>query len=172
MMKKYVPIIGGILAVVIGITAIMLSSQPNILDFSNASVENPLGISARVIMQKDTLVSCILQCNITATPHLILTSTVDSQFIAYEVCNNMSCKKDTLTDGLYVHMKNVPKNFSGTIYKELGEINLGDVSWKVGDIVHIKVKAFPAVLLQNETIKRYPEQTTVVDLGKSTIEIK
>jgi hypothetical protein len=52
----------------------------------------------------------------------------------------------------------------------ISHVNLGDLPWKKGDIVHIKVIAFPATLLENNVVVRHTDQIMTVDLGKSRIE--
>jgi len=146
-----------------------LSSIP--LDFSNASNENPLGIEAKVVNEPDTAIMCPIEnCKIPPTPHLVLTSQKGSQFVGYEVCNGLSCKKDRLSDGLYVWLSNIPENYTGANSIMIGHINLGNLPWKKGDIVHIKVIAFPASLLENNVVIRQTDQIMIVDLGKSRIE--
>lgn len=141
------------------------------LDFSNASNENPLGIEARVVIEPDTAIMCPIEnCKIPPTPHLVLTSQKSSQFVGYEVCDGLSCKKDRLHDDLYVWLNNIPENYSGTNSIMISHINLGDFPWKKDDIVNIKVIAFPATLLENNVVVRHTDQIMTVDLGKSRIE--
>lgn len=141
------------------------------LDFSNASNENPLGIEAKVVNEPDTTIMCPIEnCKIPPTPHLVLTSRKGSQVVGYEVCDGLSCKKDRLSDGLYVWLSNIPENYAGTSALMISHINLGDLPWKKNDLVHIKVIAFPATLLENNVVVRQTEQIMIVDLGKSKIE--
>lgn len=138
------------------------------LDLSNPTNNNPLGIKAEVIMEPDRLISCPTKCVVTPTPHLILTSNNDTQFVSYEVCNGNFCKKD-LTQYVSAHMSNIPQNYTGAVALTPVHINLYDLSWKEGDTVHIIVKAFPVILQPYKDMTREPEKTMVVDLGYSTI---
>lgn len=139
-----------------------------ILDLSNSTTENPLGIKAEVVMEPDRLISCPTKCVIPSTPHLVLTSNNGTQFVSYEVCNGNSCKKD-LTQYVYARMSDVPQNYTGTVALTPVPINLYDLSWKVGDTVHIIIKAFPVILQPYKDMVREPEKTMVVDLGDSKI---
>jgi len=138
-------------------------------DLSHSTTDNPLGIKAQVIMERDTLISCIKKCDIPPTPHLVLSSEKGVQFVGYHICNGVSCKKDNLDNSLYVHLEHVPQNYSGAMGFEASHINLGDLSWQVGDMVHIAVKAFPVVLQPNGTLIREQEKMMTVDLGELKI---
>lgn len=139
------------------------------LDLLHSTTENPLGINAKVIMEQDTLISCIKKCDIPPTPHLVLSSEKGAQFVGYQVCDGISCKKDTLDNSLYVHLEQVPQNYSGTTGFEAGHINLGNLPWQVGNMVHVVVKAFPVTMQQNGTVIREQEKIVTVDLGESKI---
>src|SRR6185312_10882154 len=139
------------------------------LDLLHATTENPLGIKAQVIVEPDTTISCIKKCDIPPTPHLVLSSERGAQFVDYQVCDGISCKKDNLDNSLYVHLNHVPQNYSGAVSLETSHINLGDLSWNLGDSVHVIVKAFPVTLHPDSVVTRESEKTTVVDLGKSKI---
>src|SRR5574340_744241 len=147
----------------------MITLGTNDLDLSNPTTENPLGIQAKVAMEKDTLISCIRKCDIPPTPHLILISEKGAQFVGYQVCDGASCKKDVLDNSLYAHLAQVPQNYSGAVGLEASHINLGNLPWSVGDTVHILVKAFPVTLQPNNIVIREPEKTMVIDFGESKI---
>lgn len=139
------------------------------LDLSNITTENPLGIKAQVKMEVDTTISCPTKCTIPPTPHLVLTSEKGAQFVGYQVCDGVSCKKDNLDNSLYVHLVQVPQNYSGAVSLEASHINLGNLSWQVGDTVHVLVKAFPVTLQPNNVVTRELKKTMTVDLGQSKI---
>ncbi|HJT09784.1 MAG TPA: hypothetical protein VJ771_03295 [Candidatus Nitrosotalea sp.] len=140
------------------------------LDLSNYTKENPLGIKAQIVMEVDTAIMCPTKCVILPTPHLVLTSEKGTQFVGYQVCNGTSCKKDNLDNSLYIHLAQVPQNYSGTVGLEASHINLGNLPWSVGDKVHVLVKAFPVTLQTNNVVIREPEKTMVIDLGDAIIE--
>lgn len=138
---------------------------------NNVETKNPLGIKGTVIIEADSSIMCPFEnCKVLPTPHLVLTSVNGTQFTEYEVCNGFSCKKDKISDGLYVFLDNIPENYSGTNALTIRHINLGDLPWKKNDIIHIKITAFPATLLENNIVVRHADQTMHVDLGKSRIE--
>lgn len=139
------------------------------LDLLHSTTENPLGIKAQVTLEPDTAISCIQKCDIPPTPHLVLSSEKGAQFVGYQVCDGISCKKDNLDNSLYVHLEQVPQNYSGAAGLEAGHINLGDLSWNLGDTVHVIVKAFPVTLQPNDIVTRELEKTMTVDLGQSKI---
>lgn len=145
-----------------------ITAVSDALDLSNPTNNNPLGIKAEVVMEPDRLISCPTKCVIPSTPHLVLTSNNGTQFVSYEVCNGNSCKKD-LTQYVYARMSDVPQNYTGTVALTPVPINLYDLSWKVGDTVHIIIKAFPVILQPYKDMIREPEKTMVVDLGDSKI---
>ena len=139
------------------------------LDILHSTTENPLGIKARVIVERDTAISCIQKCDIPPTPHLVLSSEKGAQFTGYQVCNGISCKKDNLDNSLYVHLEQVPQNYSGAVSLEASHINLGDLQWNLGDTIHVIVKAIPVTLQPNNVVTRELEKTMTVDLGQSKI---
>lgn len=140
------------------------------LDLLHSTTENPLGIKAQVIVEQDTAISCPMKCTIPPTPHLVLSSEKGAQFVGYQVCDGISCKKDNLDNSLYVHLEQVPQDYSGAaVSLEASHINLGDLPWNLGDTVHVIVKAFPATLHLNNVVTRELDKTMTVDLGQSKI---
>ncbi|MGI0059501.1 MAG: hypothetical protein ACREBJ_07010 [Nitrosotalea sp.] len=144
-------------------------NNENNLDFSASTTENPLGIKARIVMEVDRSISCIRPCTIPPSLHLVLTSEKGAQFSGYQVCDGISCKKDNLENSLYVHLDQIPQNYSGATGLEASHINLGDLPWNLGDIVHILVKAFPVTLQPNDVVIRESGKVMTVDLGTSKL---
>lgn len=150
------------------IPQVVINPNDSTLDFSNSVSDNPLGIDAKVVYEVDTLVSCIKKCVMPPTPHLILSSQNGIWFVSYDICDGVSCKKDKINSP-YVHLINIPKNYSGATGQEVSHINLQDLPWKIGDFVDIKVKAYPAEFTIDGQIIKYPKRIMTVDLGKSKI---
>jgi len=139
------------------------------LDVLHATTDNPLGIKAQVTFEQDTAISCIQKCDMPPSLHLVLSSEEGAQFVGYQACDGISCKKDNLDNSLYVHLEHVPQNYSGATGFEASHIYLGDLPWQVGDMVHVVVKAFPVALQPNGTVIKEQEKMMTVDLGELEI---
>ena len=150
MRTRLLIIIGIVLAIIITICAVFLSS----FDEHQYSKENPYGFSAHVFYSKELLpIMCPLQSNDCAT-HLQLSIGSDTPAIlqGYKICNGLSCVSQ---DDLY---------FSS---KEPAIIPIfGGDGWKTGDKVSIKV----TVVTQYDETYTHPFPTPFyIDLGESEI---
>ncbi|MDE1766773.1 MAG: PD40 domain-containing protein [Thaumarchaeota archaeon] len=144
-------------------------AESNALDLSGPTTDNPLGITASVVVEQDTSMMCPVKCTISPTPHLVLRSHSGAEFVGYRVCDGGSCKTGRLSDSINASLESIPQNYSGPTGLTPSDINLGDLPWQVGDTVHVIVKAFPVALQPNDILVRQPERTAVVDLGESKI---
>ena len=165
---KLAIIIGGTVA--IGIYIIWFFT--NSYDFSTSTKDNLLGIEAKVIYDYNRYMTCpFLPCHTSKTFQLNFTSREGSELIAYNICDGIFCiKKDNFENRVInAHAQNQGIAFGRVTAYEAGPIILGDLSWKVGDTVNIRIKVMPLTLLDNGSLIRYPEKIMFVDLGESKI---
>ena len=141
-------------------------------DFSTYTKDNPLGIEAKVIYNYNPYLMCpFLPCHPSKTFQLDFTSKEGSELISYNICDGIFCtKKDSFENHIInAHEQNPGIAFGKVTAYESGPIMLGDLSWKVGDTVNIRIKVMPVTLLDNGSLIRYPEKIMFVDLGESKI---
>ena len=171
MKTLHLPIIGSIcIAIAIGIYTIWFFTSS--YDFSTYIKDNQLGIEANVIYDYNPYLMCPqLPCHAYNTLQLNFTSKDGSELIAYNVCDGIFCTKKEGFENhvISVHPKNAAINFGGVTAYTASPVMLGDLSWKVGDKVNIRVKVMPVTMLDNGSLIRYPEKTMFVDLGESKI---
>ena len=141
----------------------------NSYDFEQYSRENPLGVSARVLYDINHPVPCIKQpCKPHPTYLLQLDSEQGSEIQAFSICNKVLCTKKIFSDFQVVNVRSAnPQAVSAAVNTPY--VELLDFPWKVGDTVHIKVRAMPVILLDNGTLVHYPDRLMFIDLGQSTI---
>jgi hypothetical protein len=166
-----ISIIGGVcIATAIGIYIIWFFTSS--YDFSTYAKDNPLGIEAKVIYDYNPYLMCPFSpCHTSKTFQLNFTSKQGSELMAYNICDGIFCiKKDSFESRIINAQAQNPSIAFGRVNAyEAGPIILGDLPWKVGDTVNIRVKAMPVTLLDNGSLVRYPEKTMSVDLGESKI---
>lgn len=171
MKTLHLAIIGGVcIATAIGIYIIWFFI--NSYDFSTYTKDNPLGIEAKVIYDYNPYLMCpFLPCHQSKTFQLNFTSKEGSELIAYNICNGIFCTKK---EGFENHIINVhPKilgiNLGSVTAYYAGPVILGDLSWKVGDTVNIRIKAMPVTMLDNGSLIHHSEKIMFVDLGEAKI---
>ena len=161
-------IIGGTVA--IGIYIIWFFT--NSYDFSTSTKDNPLGIEAKVIYAYNRDLMCqFLPCHTSKIFQLNFTSKQGSELISYNICDGIVCtKKDSFENHVInAHAQNPSISFGRITAYQASPVILGDLSWKVGDTVNIRIKVMPVTLLDNGSLIRYPEKIMFVDLGESKI---
>jgi hypothetical protein len=163
-------ITGVCIAMAIGIYTIWFFT--NSYDFSTYTKDNPLGIEANVIYDYNPYLMCPqLPCHAANTFQLNFTSKEGSELMSYNICDGLSCtKKESFENHIVnVYPKSAVIKFGGVSAYKAGPVMLGDLSWKVGDTVNIRVKVIPVTMLDNGSLIRYPEKIMFVDLGESQI---
>jgi hypothetical protein len=161
-------IIGGTVATGIYIIWFFTNSY----DFSAFTKDNPLGIEANVIYNYNPYLMCpFLPCHPSETFQLNFTSKEGSELISYNICDGIFCiKKDSFENHIInAHAQITGVSFGRTTAYKASPVMLGDLSWKVGDTVNIRVKVMPVTVLDNGSLIRYPEKIMFVDLGESKI---
>jgi len=143
-------------------------------DFAFSNKNNPYGIQAIVAYSPEEF-SYLKEKSIQQQQNDILWFRYYSQepiyLLGYYICNGIFCLKK-LDDGSYspiaLELVNQPKKWAGT--------TLGDLPWKIGDTVNIKVKVAPVIIQKDEGEEKIGlnyEKVIVIDLGESKIkEIK
>ncbi|MGI0073402.1 MAG: hypothetical protein ACREA3_06295 [Nitrosotalea sp.] len=171
MKSLHFSIIAGVcVAIAIGIYMIWFFTSS--YDFSTYTKDNPLGFEANVIYNYNPYLMCPqLPCHASNTFQLNFTSIEGSELIAYNICDGIFCTKKEGFDNhvIYVHPKIAGINFGSVPAYNAGPVMLGDLPWKVGDTVNIRIKVMPVTILDNGSLIHYPEKTMFVDLGKSKI---
>ena len=147
----------------LGLTWYLASS----FDFQPATEENPLGIQAVVAYVHDIKTSCqISPCGPFNALMFKVISKEDVQLWEYNICNGIHCirgggagflRGTTEWDGM-------PQAWGGG--------TIGNLPWKVGDNVWIRVKVAPVTITNDgfeEEIIPQPENVMFIDLGTSKI---
>ncbi|MGH2613481.1 MAG: hypothetical protein ACRDFB_10605 [Rhabdochlamydiaceae bacterium] len=132
-------------------------------DFAPSTTDNPFGINATVSYVHNLKISCIRQpCGPFNAFGLSYTSQKPIQLISYNICGGIYCIKQG--------------NFAsygrgGTPDSPVwgGSTTLGDIPWKVGDIVDVRLKVQPVTIKENGDIVPEPEKTVFIDLGQSKV---
>ncbi|MDC8452626.1 MAG: hypothetical protein LV477_06920 [Candidatus Nitrosotalea sp.] len=135
----------------------------NFYDFEPSTTDDPFGINATVSYVHNLKISCIRQpCGPLNAFGLSYTSQKPVQLISYNICGGIYCIKQG--------------NFAsygrgGTPDSPVwgGGTTLGEIPWKVGDIVDIRLKVQPVTIKENGDIVPEPEKTMFIDLGQSKI---
>jgi hypothetical protein len=171
MKTLHISIIAGV-CVAIALVIYMVWLFTSSYDFSTYTKDNPLGIEANVIYNYNLDLMCPqLPCHASNTFQLNFTSNEGSELIAYNICDGIFCTKKAGFDNNipYVHLTIAAINFGGVPTYSAGPVMLGDLLWKVGDTVNIRVKVMPVTILDNGSLIHYPEKIMFVDLGESKI---
>ncbi len=132
-------------------------------DFAPSTTDNPFGINATVSYVHNLKTSCIRQpCGPLNTFGLSYTSQKPVQLISYNICGGIYCIKQ--------------ENFAsygrgGTPDSTVwgGSTTLGEIPWKVGDTVNVRLKVQPITIKENGDMVPEPENMVFIDLGQSKI---
>lgn len=132
--------------------------------FTPNTTENLYGIEARVMIQS-TYFSPPVQPKGPIEPQDALwfryNTKLPVDLLEFTVCNGTSCITHYSGNGPpSPELSGYPEKWAGG--------TLGDMPWKVGDVVHIWVKASP-VVSENEKLQRLNNTVSNIDLGESKI---
>ena len=157
------------LAIIISVTAGLgtiwyLASS---FDFEPATKENPFGIQAVVAYVHDLKISCPTSpCGPINALMFKVISKEDVQLWEYNICNGIHCIRGGGVGSLRgtTEWDGMPQAWGGG--------TIGDLPWKVGDTVWIRVKVAPVTITNDgfeEEIIPQPENAMFIDLGTSKI---
>lgn len=132
-------------------------------DFAPSTTNNPFGINVTVSYMHNLKISCIRQpCEPVNAFGLSYTSQKPVQLISYNICGGIYCIKQG--------------NFAsygrgGTPDSPVwgGSTTLGEIPWKVGDTVNVRLKVQPVTIKENGDMVPEPEKMVFIDLGQSKI---
>ncbi|MHB8601893.1 MAG: hypothetical protein ACYC6W_11250 [Nitrosotalea sp.] len=152
-----------VIAVSISTGSVLIGYFASYYDFEPSTTDNPFGINATVSYVHNLKISCIRNpCGPLNAFSLSYTSQKPIQLISYNICGGIYCIKQG--------------NFAsygrgGTPDSPIwgGGSTLGEIPWKVGDIVDIKLKIQPVMIKENGDIIPEPDKMTFIDLGESKI---
>ena len=152
-----------VIAVSITIGSVLVWYFASFYDFAPSTTDNPFGINATVSYVHNLRISCIRQpCEPFNAFGLSYTSQKPVQLISYNICGGIYCIKQG--------------NFAsygrgGTPDNPVwgGSTTLGDIPWKVGDTVDVRLKFQPVIIKENGDMYPEPEMTMFIDLGQSKI---
>lgn len=168
MKTLHLAITGGAIAIAVSIFWVFASSY----DFSTYAMENPFGIQAKVVYDYNHNMMCPFSpCSQSKTFQLNFTSKEGSELIAYNICDGFICTKKEGFENRVInaHAQHGVIAFGTITAYEAGPIILGNLPWKVGDTVDIRIKIIPVTVSDNGSLVRYPEKIMFVDLGESRI---
>ena len=152
-----------IIAASVSIGAGLIWYFASFYDFAPSTTDNPFGINATVSYVRNLKITCPYQpCGPTSAFGLSYTSEKPVQLISYNICGGIYCIKQ----------ENFASYGRGGTPDSLvwgGGTTLGEIPWKVGDIVDIRLKIQPVIIKENGDIVPEPEKTMFIDLGKSKI---
>lgn len=161
-------ITGGAIAIAVSIFWLFARSY----DFSTYTMENPLGIHAKVVYGYNHNMTCPFSpCNQSKTFQLNFTSKEGSELIAYNICDEIICTKKEGFENRVInaHAQHGVIAFGTITAYKAGPIILGNLPWKVSDTVDIRIEVIPVTVFDNGSLVRYPEKIMFVDLGESKI---
>lgn len=152
-----------VIAVSITIGSALAGYFASFYDFAPSTTDNPFGINATVSYVHNLKISCIRQpCGPFNAFGLSYTSQKPVQLISYNICGGIYCIKQG--------------NFAsygrgGTPDSPVwgGSTTLGDIPWKVGDIVDVRLKVQPVTIKENGDIVPDTKKMVFIDLGQSKI---
>lgn len=143
-----------VIVVPIAITAILGWYFARSYDFAPSTTDNPLGLQAELVYVKDLKISCpIHPCGPLNAYMFRYNSQEPVQLVAYNICGGIFCIKR--------------ENF-GSYSPGGGQGTVGDIPWKVGDVVNIRVKVKPVEILENGKVMP-KDGIFFIDVGKSKI---
>jgi hypothetical protein len=155
------------LYIIIIIASVSLGSSiwyfASFYDFAPSTTDNPFGINATVSYVHDLKITCPLpSCGPLNAFILSYASQKPVQLISYNICGGIYCIKQ--------------ENFAsyergGTSNSPMwgGSTTLGNIPWKIGDTVDIRLKIQPVIIKENGDIVPEPEKMMFIDLGLSKI---
>lgn len=133
----------------------------NSYDFAPSTTENQFGIQANLAYVKDLKISCpIAPCGPFNAFMFKYTAQKPVQLIGYNICGGIFCiKHESSSYGLG---GNETHPFWG------GSETVGQIPWKIGDAVHIRVKVKPVIVANDgEVIPQ--DEIFFIDVGESKI---
>lgn len=150
------------IVVPIAITVWLGGYFANSYDFAPSTTDNPFGIRAELVYVKNLKISCPMQpCVPLSAFGFRYTSQKPVQLVAYNICGGISCiKREGF--GSYGIGGNEEHRIWG------GSETVGDIPWKVGDTVNIRVKVKPVQILENGEVVPQ-DKIFFIDVGKSKI---
>ncbi|MEO9309413.1 MAG: hypothetical protein ABI337_03865 [Nitrososphaera sp.] len=153
-----------VIIVVIVISSGLLWNFTNSYDFAASTTENPFGIEATLAYVKDLKISCpIHPCGPVNSFMFKYISNEPVQLISYNICGGFTCiKRDGFGSYEPAHpeLSEHPEKWGGS--------TVGEIPWKVGDTIHIRVKVKPVDVMENGTVV-YEDKIFFIDLGQSKI---
>lgn len=157
----YLPII--IIVISVSVGSVIIWSVASSYDFAPSTKDNPFRIKATVSYVHNLKISCIRQpCGPFNAFSLSYTSQEPVQLISYNICGGIYCIKQ----GNFASYGRGGTPDSPTWG---GGTTLGEIPWKVGDIVDIKLKIQPVRITENGDVIPEPEKMLFIDLGESKI---
>ena len=136
-------------------------------DFAPSTKDNPYGVQAKVIISPTTF-SPPIEPKIPIEPIPVLWFRYNSekpvQLIGYNVCNGLFCIKREV-GGSYgpaaPELMDQPDKWAGG--------TMGDLHWKVGDTVHIRIKIKTVTISDDGQVILDSDKMMFIDLGESKI---
>lgn len=132
-------------------------------DFAPSTTNNPFGINATVSYVHDLKISCpVPSCGPLNAFGLSYASQKPIQLVSYNICGGIYCIKQ----GNFVSYGR-----GGTPDNPVwgGSMTLGNIPWKVGDTIYIRLKVQPVIIKENGDVIPEPEKIMFIDLGPSKI---
>jgi len=135
-------------------------------DFAPSTKDNPLSVEARVVYGIDTAIMCPQEPCSPPSPifQFRYYSHLPMQLLGYNICDGISCIKN---EGFVTYTITKP-GLSGHP-EQWGGGTIGNVPWKIGDTVHIRVKVEPVTINDSGNIIPQSDKMMFVDLGESKI---
>jgi len=151
-----------VIAVPIAITAALSWYFVSSYDFAPSTTDNPFGVRAELVYVKDLKISCPIQpCGPLNAYMFRYNSQKPVQLVSYNICGGVFCIKREGFGSYGIGGNETHRTWGG------GQ-TVGDIPWKVGDTVNIRVKVKPVEILENGKVMPKDEMF-FIDVGKSKI---
>lgn len=151
-----------VIAVPIAITIVLGWYFARSYDFAPSTTDNPFGIQAELVYVKDLKISCPMQpCGPLDAFGFRYTSQKPVQLVAYNICGGIFCIKREGFGSYGIGGNETHRTWGG------GQ-TVGDIPWKVGDTVNIRVKVKPVEILEDGKVMP-KDGIFFIDVGKSKI---
>ncbi|MGI0046515.1 MAG: hypothetical protein ACREBB_04925 [Nitrosotalea sp.] len=154
-MKRLIVVVALTSSLTVGISTFLAYCY----DFEQSTKENEFGIKAMVVHTPPPMACPQTPCHFSGYM-LKINSKIHAFLTGYDICKGIFCvRQDNLAVFLHVTYPTSP-----FVYVIIS----GDVPWKVGDTVNIRVKASPPFNMAGNYISN-PLEAKFIDLGNSQV---
>lgn len=146
------------------IAVLIFANWANSYDFSPSTKENPYGFEAVLAYQRNLTHSCMIPpCHPVDVFTFSFHSEKPAWLVGYNICGGISCIKANGGKNYQSASPHLSENVEKWAFS-----TIGNLPWKVGDTVNIRVKVMPAIILEDGRVVE-GNRTDFIDLGESKV---